>query len=82
MPNNKTLRAVQLTESLRAWLREHADYEPDELATALSYELAAIIATHAKTIEDAHRLLGHTFHIMRQQFRELGVGPQRADPYP
>jgi hypothetical protein len=82
MPNDKTFRAVQLTESLRAWLRAHADYEPDELAAALTYELAAIIATHAKTVEDAHHLLGHTFHTMREQFRELGVGPQRADPYP
>jgi phage-related tail protein len=82
MPNQKTIRVDELTRSLRAWITEQQarHYDTAEIGSAMAYELAALIADAAKTIEDAHRLLGQTTTAMRDQFRTFGVGAQRRHP--
>ncbi len=71
--NDPTLRADDLTKALRAWLR--ARPEPDMIqATALCYELTALIARNAHSVPQAHALLDRWLWEMKEQIATLGVG--------
>lgn len=80
MSEQETRRARELQESLRTWVLEHQSFGEAAIGSALTYELAASIAKTAKTIEDAHHLLGHLTHTIREQFREFGIGGQHRHP--
>lgn len=65
--------AAHLSDALRAWLR--ARREPPELvATALAYELTALLALHAPSKNKAFAAIDAWAKTARQQIARLGVG--------
>lgn len=68
-----TLRAADLSDELRAWLR--ARREPRMVqAAALCYELAALVARDAYTVPQAYALLDEWLRVMKEQIAKLDVG--------
>jgi len=68
-----TRAAAEFTDVLRAFLR--ARREPAQvIAAALCYEMAALIALHAASVEDAHKLIDWWTVNMHEQIETLGVG--------
>jgi hypothetical protein len=68
-----TRSAAELTDALRVWLR--ARREPPEVqASAMAYEIAALIAKHADTVPQACALVDRWMGEMKAQIRTLGVG--------
>lgn len=66
---------ADLHDRLRALLLKHFPQAPvDELAAALAYELASVIATAAPTKEQAAAVLVTYTTIGRDQIYRLGVG--------
>ncbi len=73
MPDETTLRAADLSDELRAWLRGRR--EPDLIqAAALCYELAALVAKNAHTVPQAYDLLDVWLATMKEQIAKLDVG--------
>lgn len=73
MPNEPTLRAADLSDELRAWLR--ARREPPLIqAAALCYELAALVAKEARAVPQAYELLDLWLAVMKEQIAKLDVG--------
>jgi hypothetical protein len=68
-----TLEASDLSDALRVWLRWRTEH-PQVQATALLYELAAIVARICPTEAAAHQVLDHWVVMMKDQIRRLGVG--------
>jgi UPF0716 family protein affecting phage T7 exclusion len=73
MTDAVTRSAAELTTVLRAWLRARRE-PPEALASAMSYEIAALVALHAGTVTDACALLDAWTETMKDQIRQLGVG--------
>ena len=65
--------AYMLSDELRSWLlRRH---EPRNIiASAVVYELAALIAVDAETFEQVEDLIDEWAEEMKDQVRRLGVG--------
>jgi len=68
-----TLSTAELTTAMRAWLRARRDPPPVQ-ASAMAYEIAAIIALHATSVPQAFELIDYWTRAMKEQVRELGVG--------
>jgi uncharacterized protein YicC (UPF0701 family) len=63
----------QLTIALRALLRARPE-QGQVLASALAYELAAVIAKHAPTQRAANTIIDTFALVMKDQIERLGVG--------
>ncbi len=72
-PTDPTTRVVNLTEALRAWLRARRE-SPEVLASAMTYELTALVALHADTVTEACTLLDTWLVDMKRQVHQFGVG--------
>jgi hypothetical protein len=72
-PDPQVVRAAELSEALHAWLRERPEGPPQK-AGALGYEVAALIALHARSVEEACAMVDAWAHTMKDQIREFGVG--------
>lgn len=64
---------ADLSDDLRGWLRARHE-PPPALASALAYELAALIARHAPDRRAASNLVDTWAQTMKEQIAELGVG--------
>lgn len=64
--------ACDLSAKLRVWLRDH-DASGQIQASAMSYELAALVAFHAPSIEDAIEVITQLTEQMKGQIERLGV---------
>jgi hypothetical protein len=72
MSDELTLATDALTIALRAWLRARGE-DPQIVASALAYELAAVIGKHAPSFR-ASDLLVDTFAMtMKEQIRRYGT---------
>jgi hypothetical protein len=70
-------RCVELQERIRAFLIATMPHEsPAAIASALTYELASIIAAVTETEAEAQELLRHMYTSASKQITELGVGRQ------
>jgi len=70
-----TIAVMLLTDALRAWLRAHP--APSQVqASALVYELAALIARDADSVARAHALIDHWSVTMKHQITNFGVGAE------
>jgi len=67
------LSAAALSDDLRVWLRARAE-TPEQQASALVYELGALIAKHAPDEQAAYEVMYFWFATMKDQIRRLGVG--------
>lgn len=65
--------SAHLSDVLRQWLRARREH-PIEVAAALAYELAAVIALHADTHAQADEVITEFADNMRRQIARLGVG--------
>jgi hypothetical protein len=65
--------AYILSDELRVWLRRRHE-APNIIASAVVYELAALIASGAETVEQAEQLIDVWTDEMKDQVRRLGVG--------
>jgi hypothetical protein len=61
------------TDVLRAWLRARREPPPVQ-AGALVYELTALLAREAESIEQADMMIEWWTQNMKEQIRALGVG--------
>lgn len=73
MDADSVLSAADLTTALRQWLRARPE-APEVQATALVYELAALLALHASTVPQACALVDAWRDKMKEQIQILGVG--------
>ena len=67
-----TVAAAELTESLRVWLRRRRE-PPTVQAAALAYEMAALVALHAGSVQNAHAVVDAWTEVMKDQIVKLGV---------
>jgi hypothetical protein len=68
-----TVLTDQLTIALRTWLRDRGDGGQIQ-ASALAYELAAVIAKHAPNARAAVLLIDTFALTMKDQIERYGVG--------
>jgi hypothetical protein len=75
MTDRGVLQADELTRELRHWLRPRAALYGDAvIGTTMTYELAALLAYHAETLEDADAAIEQFAATMKGQVRAFGVG--------
>lgn len=73
MIDDYTRETAFFTDVLRAWLRARREPHQVQLG-AMVYEMAALIALHATSIEQAHELIDWWTVNMKEQIKALGVG--------
>jgi hypothetical protein len=76
MGTDDALTVAALTEELRAWLeaKTAAGVGDHVLATTLQYEIVALVARNAPSLERANELLDVWRAGARAQLAELGLG--------
>jgi hypothetical protein len=62
-----------LSDELRSWLRRRHE-APNVIASAVVYELTALIAVDAETVDQAEHLIDAWTDEMKDQVRQFGVG--------
>jgi hypothetical protein len=66
--------SVSFRTAITAIARSHGvDDKPHIVYSALSYELAAVIAKHSRSLADAHFAIADIVREMRSQINRLGV---------
>ena len=71
--DRNVLASAALSDDLRAWLR--ARPESDQvIASALVYEVAALLARNAPSLDAAIQLVDEWVAVMKHQIRRCGVG--------
>lgn len=74
MVERDVIASCELSSELRAWLRDRASTSAGAVqASALAYELAAVIARHAPSVGAAIEVVDQMADNMRGQIRRLGV---------
>jgi hypothetical protein len=68
-----TVSAAELTTPLRRWLRARPE-RPEAQASAMAYEIAALVALHADSVPKACELIEVLMREMQAQVRTFGVG--------
>jgi len=71
--DRKTLQADELTRDLRRWVVSRSE-DPPVVASALGYELAALIARHAESLDAANAVVEAWARTMKDQIALFGVG--------
>lgn len=75
MTDRLVLQSDALTRELRSWVRPRvAVYGDAVIGTTLMYEIAALIAFHAETLEHADAAINEFAATMKEQVRAFGVG--------
>jgi len=75
MSDDEAHDCMRLTSALRAWLEVRRE-SPQVQASAIAYELAALIARIAETEMQAEALVAAWTHVMREQIAAFGVGTE------